>query len=40
VTWEFFNVTVPNVPGNTAAVGVIQASNGVADIDFEQFLIQ
>jgi hypothetical protein len=38
--WEFYNFAVPNVPGDTVAVGVIAASNGVTDVDFEQFRIQ
>ena len=38
--WEFFNFTVPNVPGDTIAVGIIQASSGAFDVDFEQFRIQ
>ena len=38
--WEFFNFTVPNVPGNTIAVGIIQSSTGLTDVDFEQFSIQ
>lgn len=38
--WEFFNFTVPNVPGDTVAVGIIQASNATFDVDFERFQIQ
>jgi hypothetical protein len=38
--WEFFNFVVPATPGNAVAVGIIQASNGTMNVDFEQFLIQ
>jgi hypothetical protein len=38
---EFFGFIVPAVgPGNAVAVGIIQASNGTTDVDFEQFAIQ
>jgi hypothetical protein len=38
--WEFYDFIVPNVPGDTVAVGVISASNGVSDVDYEQFRIE
>ena len=36
----FFSNVVPNTPGDTIAIGVIQASDGTTDVDYMQFLIQ
>ena len=37
---NFFNNTVPNVPGDAIAVGFVQAADGTVSTSFEQFVIQ
>ncbi len=37
---NFFNNTVPNVPGDVVGVGFVQAADGTVSTSFEQFLIQ